>query len=294
VTTVTCKDLRWAEAIALGSPVAWGNVAAPMQRFLDNKIPVCFDSKVHGGKASAPLGWNAASAFASGVGGDTTIASLHRFLFAAGAVVVGPDPSDNQLTSSCTLGACKTDAASQLGRKLALVAAALAPTPSASEARSKDTTKGVKGTKKDAKGAKGSDPFAPISKGAKAAEKQARKAQLMNLLTEQFKPPSGSEHDEETKMWMGLVEGVVNSWDPDPNADPEEQKKQMMKAFTDQLMQKALGGVMSGLDGKGGAGEGSVDRKALAGMLKSISNVKSAIGASGSGTPAGSEEDEEL
>ncbi len=81
---VTADDLSRADAIILGSPTYWGNIAGPMKAFIDDwsfKYKVSFVDKVGG-------------AFASG-GGETggkehVLSSLDLALLNGGAILVGP------------------------------------------------------------------------------------------------------------------------------------------------------------------------------------------------------------
>ena len=62
---VTCADLQAAQALALGSVVSWGSMAASMKNFLEDTVGSCFPA-VSSGRTNSSLPFRAGAAFAVG------------------------------------------------------------------------------------------------------------------------------------------------------------------------------------------------------------------------------------
>ena len=101
VTDVSCADLRWADGIALGTPVYWGTLAAPVKKLIDDVQDKCFGFPV------AELEFKVGAAFATGghesSGKDGALLAIHAFFHSVQMVVVG-----GENYGSCHMGACAT------------------------------------------------------------------------------------------------------------------------------------------------------------------------------------------
>lgn len=142
VDNVSCDDLNWADGIALGTPVYWGSIAAPVKALIDDVQDKCFGWPV------TELAYKVGAAFTTGghesSGKDGAIQAIHAFYYSVQMVVVG-----GEYYGSCHMGACAThfpdDAAATgittkvfgtsgaadgeaLGKRLATVAYAMKPT----------------------------------------------------------------------------------------------------------------------------------------------------------------------
>lgn len=116
---VTADDLRGADALVLGSPTYWGNIAGPMKAFIDDWS---FKYKV-------PLVDKVGGAFASG-GGETggkehVVSSLDLAMLNGGMILVGP--IEGGLGAAGVTGVSPVDSAAlvacrALGRHVADVA----------------------------------------------------------------------------------------------------------------------------------------------------------------------------
>lgn len=102
VSAVTCDDLTWSDGMALGSPVYWATMSAPMKTFLDDVQQRCFSWPI------TQLAWRAGAAFTTGAhvasGKESTLAAFHRFFLGVQMVVVG-----NYQKAACELGAAATN-----------------------------------------------------------------------------------------------------------------------------------------------------------------------------------------
>jgi NAD(P)H dehydrogenase (quinone) len=134
VQVATLDDIRWAEALAFGSPTRFGNVSAQLKRFLDITGPLW---------AAGELADRAATGFTSAGnphgGQESTLLALYNTLHHWGAVVVAPGYTDESVTAAGgnpygTSHAAREGlpndaelaAARYQGRRLTKVAAALA------------------------------------------------------------------------------------------------------------------------------------------------------------------------
>jgi NAD(P)H dehydrogenase (quinone) len=134
VAVATIDDVRWADALAFGTPARFGNVSAPLKQFLESVGPLW---------AAGELSNKAATGFTSANnvhgGHESTLLALHNTLYHWGAIVVAPgytDPVVSQAggnpygTSHASVGGPPDGdvlaAARYQGRRLAAIAALIA------------------------------------------------------------------------------------------------------------------------------------------------------------------------
>ena len=135
VDVATIDDIRWADALAFGSPTRFGNISAQLKQFLDGTGPLW---------AAGELADKVATGFTSAGnrhgGNEATLLALYNTLHHWGAIVVAPGYTDESVsaaggnpygTSHAALGGMPGDetlaAARYQGRRLTRVAGALAP-----------------------------------------------------------------------------------------------------------------------------------------------------------------------
>ena len=134
VEVATIDDIRWADALALGSPTRFGNISAQLKQFLDSTGPLW---------AAGELANRVATGFTSASnphgGNESTLLALYNTLHHWGAIVVAPGYTDASITAAGgnpygtshaaregLPGAETLAAARYQGRRLTRVAAALA------------------------------------------------------------------------------------------------------------------------------------------------------------------------
>jgi NAD(P)H dehydrogenase (quinone) len=134
VDVATLDDIRWADALAFGSPTRFGNVSAQLKQFLDSTGPLW---------AAGQLADKAASGFTGAAnphgGQESTLLALYNTMYHWGAIVVAPGYTDQSVyaaggnpygTSHAAREGLPSDeelaAARHQGRRLTSVAAALA------------------------------------------------------------------------------------------------------------------------------------------------------------------------
>lgn len=85
----THEDLRWADAMALGTPARFGNVAAQLKQFIDTTGPLW---------AEGVMADKTVTAFTSAInrhgGNETTLLALYNTMYHWGAVIVPPGYTD--------------------------------------------------------------------------------------------------------------------------------------------------------------------------------------------------------
>jgi NAD(P)H dehydrogenase (quinone) len=85
----TLEDLTWADGIVFGTPACFGNVAAPLKRFLDGALPLW---------RSAALADKVVSAFTSAAslhgGHESTLLALYNTVYHWGGLVVSAGYTD--------------------------------------------------------------------------------------------------------------------------------------------------------------------------------------------------------
>lgn len=140
VPVATLDDLRWADALAFGTPTRFGNVSAQLKQFLDGAGPLWF-----AGELAGKVGTGFTSAGTMHGGNEATLLALYHTLYHWGAVVVAPGYTDPDApaggqapygvahpSSGGLPGPDVLAAARHQGRRLATVAARLARVPAAS------------------------------------------------------------------------------------------------------------------------------------------------------------------
>jgi NAD(P)H dehydrogenase (quinone) len=134
VEVATVDDIRWADALAFGSPTRFGNVSAQLKQFLDSTGPLW---------AAGELADKVATGF-TGAGNphggqESTLLALYNTMYHWGAIVVAPGYTDQSVyaaggnpygTSHAANEGLPNDAelaaARYQGRRLTRVATALA------------------------------------------------------------------------------------------------------------------------------------------------------------------------
>jgi NAD(P)H dehydrogenase (quinone) len=95
VQVATIDDVRWADALALGSPTRFGNVSAQLKQFLDSTGPLW---------AAGELANKVATGFTSAGnrhgGNESTLLALYNTLHHWGAIVVAPGYTDPSITQA--------------------------------------------------------------------------------------------------------------------------------------------------------------------------------------------------
>ena len=95
VEVATLDDIRWADALALGSPTRFGNISAQLKQFLDSTGPLW---------AAGELANKVASGFTSAGnrhgGNESTLLALYNTLHHWGAIVVAPGYTDESVTAA--------------------------------------------------------------------------------------------------------------------------------------------------------------------------------------------------
>jgi NAD(P)H dehydrogenase (quinone) len=88
-------DLRWAHAVALGSPTRFGNISAQLKQFLDTTGPLW---------AAGELADTVATGFTSAInrhgGNESTLLALYNTMHHWGAIVVAPGYSHESVTAA--------------------------------------------------------------------------------------------------------------------------------------------------------------------------------------------------
>lgn len=92
VEVATLDDIRWADALALGTPTRFGNVSAQLKQFLDVTGPLW---------AAGELADKVATGFTSAGnphgGNESTLLALYNTLHHWGAIVVAPGYTDQSV-----------------------------------------------------------------------------------------------------------------------------------------------------------------------------------------------------
>jgi NAD(P)H dehydrogenase (quinone) len=95
VQVASHDDLRWADALALGSPTRFGNISSQLKQFLDTTGPLW---------AAGELGNKAATGFTSAGnrhgGNESTLLALYNTLYHWGSIVVAPGYTDEVVTAA--------------------------------------------------------------------------------------------------------------------------------------------------------------------------------------------------
>jgi NAD(P)H dehydrogenase (quinone) len=93
IGVATDDDIRWADALALGSPTRFGNISAQLKQFLDSTGPLW---------AAGELANKVATGFTSAGyvhgGNESTLLALYNTLHHWGAIVVAPGYTDQSIT----------------------------------------------------------------------------------------------------------------------------------------------------------------------------------------------------
>jgi NAD(P)H dehydrogenase (quinone) len=93
IEVATIDDVRWADALALGSPTRFGNISAQLKQFLDSTGPLW---------AAGELADKVATGFTSAGnvhgGNESTLLALYNTLHHWGAIVVAPGYTDPSIT----------------------------------------------------------------------------------------------------------------------------------------------------------------------------------------------------
>lgn len=134
----TLDDLRECDALALGSPTRFGNMAAPLKHFLDGTSELWLD----GGLSGKPAGVFTSTSTMHG-GQESTLLAMMLPLLHHGTLLVGlpytlqaltdtrgggsPYGPSHVAAAGAALGEHEKALARALGRRLALAATALAP-----------------------------------------------------------------------------------------------------------------------------------------------------------------------
>jgi NAD(P)H dehydrogenase (quinone) len=95
VEVATLDDIRWADALAFGSPTRFGNVSAQLKQFLDSTGPLW---------VAGELADKAATGF-TGAGNphggqESTLLALYNTMHHWGAIVVAPGYTDESVTAA--------------------------------------------------------------------------------------------------------------------------------------------------------------------------------------------------
>jgi len=89
IDVATVDDVRWADALAFGTPARFGNVSAPLKQFLESTAPLW---------AAGELANKVATGFASAGnlhgGNESTLLALYNSMHHWGAVIVPPGYTD--------------------------------------------------------------------------------------------------------------------------------------------------------------------------------------------------------
>lgn len=89
IPVVTADDIRWADAVALGSPTRFGNVAAQLKQFLDSLGPLWANGEL---ADKAYSGFTSASTLHGGH--ESTLLALYNSLYHFGGIIVTPGYTD--------------------------------------------------------------------------------------------------------------------------------------------------------------------------------------------------------
>lgn len=93
IQLATIDDIRWADALAFGSPTRFGNISAQLKQFLDSTGPLW---------AAGELADKVATGFTSAGnphgGNESTLLALYHTLHHWGAIVVAPGYTDQSIT----------------------------------------------------------------------------------------------------------------------------------------------------------------------------------------------------
>jgi len=133
VEVATIEDVRWADALAFGTPARFGNVSAALKQFFESAGPLWF-----AGELTDKVATGFTSANNVHGGHESTLLALHNTLYHWGAIVVAPGYTDPVVaqaggnpygTSHAAVSGPPGDevlaAARYQGRRLAAVAASL-------------------------------------------------------------------------------------------------------------------------------------------------------------------------
>ena len=95
IQVATNDDLRWADALALGSPTRFGNISSQLKQFLDRTGPLW---------AAGELADKVATGFTSAGnphgGNESTLLALYNTLHHWGAIVVAPGFTDQSIAQA--------------------------------------------------------------------------------------------------------------------------------------------------------------------------------------------------
>lgn len=93
IDVATIDDVRWADALAFGSPTRFGNVSAPLKQFLDSTGPLWV-----AGELANKVATGFTSAGNRHGGNESTLLALYNTLHHWGAIVVAPGYTDQSVT----------------------------------------------------------------------------------------------------------------------------------------------------------------------------------------------------
>jgi NAD(P)H dehydrogenase (quinone) len=134
-TLATPGDLDWADALVLGTPASFGNVAAPLKRFIDDALPLW-----RMGRLSDKVVAGFTSAASLHGGHETTLLSLYNSVYHWGGIIASAGYVDPAFRAaggnpyglsaaahrSGNLAEVEVNAARALGARVALLARRLA------------------------------------------------------------------------------------------------------------------------------------------------------------------------
>jgi NAD(P)H dehydrogenase (quinone) len=95
VEVATIDDVRWADALAFGTPARFGNVSAPMKQFLETTAPLWI-----AGELANKVATGFVSAGNLHGGHESTLLALYNTLHHWGAIVVPPGYTDQLVTQA--------------------------------------------------------------------------------------------------------------------------------------------------------------------------------------------------
>jgi NAD(P)H dehydrogenase (quinone) len=95
IQVATNDDVRWADALALGSPTRFGNVTAQLKQFLDMTGPLWM-----AGELANKVATGFTSASNRHGGNESTLLALYNTLYHWGAIVVTPGYTDQSVVQA--------------------------------------------------------------------------------------------------------------------------------------------------------------------------------------------------
>jgi NAD(P)H dehydrogenase (quinone) len=95
IQVATNDDIRWADALAFGSPTRFGNISAQLKQFLDSTGPLWLT-----GELADKVATGFTSASNRHGGNESTLLALYNTLHHWGAIVVAPGYTDPSVTEA--------------------------------------------------------------------------------------------------------------------------------------------------------------------------------------------------